>query len=86
MQDAKKKYILKALSKATLKLRGNKSRYMLSAEYDIPYSVLNYIENEDKDPQLTTLFKLARAFDLSISEFMKEIEKELPKNFSAIDE
>ena len=56
------------------------------AEYDIPSSVLSDLERGVKDPQLTTLFKLAGAFGLSISQFMKEMEKELPQNFSVNEE
>ena len=59
---------------------------MLGAEYDIPSSVLSDLERAVKDPQLTTLFKLSEAFGLSISEFMQELEKELPKNFSVSEE
>ncbi|MBQ8460488.1 hypothetical protein IJ541_10360 [bacterium] len=40
------------------------------------------LEREVKDPQLTTLFKLSGAFSMSISQFMAEVEKELPQNFS----
>ena len=59
---------------------------MLGAEYDIPSSVLSDLERAVKDPQLTTLFKLSEAFGLSISEFMAELEKELPENFSVGEE
>ena len=59
---------------------------MLGAEYDIPSSVISDIERAVKDPQLTTLIKLSGAFNLSISEFMKEFEKELPLNFIIYDE
>ena len=61
------------------------SQYILGAEYDIPSSVISDIEREVKDPQLTTLFKLASAYNMSLSEFSKELEKELPENFSIID-
>jgi len=86
MQSEKRQIILKALSKTVKNLRGNKSQYMLGAEYDIPSSVISDIEREVKDPQLTTLFKLAGAFNLKISEFLEELEKNLPKNFSLYDD
>ncbi len=86
MQDVKKKIIFEAIAKTIKRLRGNKSQFMLGAEYDIPSSVLSDLERAVKDPQLTTLFKLSEAFGLSISEFMQELEKELPKNFSVSEE
>ncbi|MDO5438400.1 MAG: helix-turn-helix transcriptional regulator, partial [bacterium] len=78
----KKRIIYSSVGKAVKRLRGNKSQFMLGAEYDIPSSVLSDLERGVKDPQLTTLFKLANAFNLSVSDFLKEVEKELPENFS----
>jgi len=86
MQDSKKKIIFNAIAKTVKRLRGKKSQFMLGAEYDIPSSVLSDLERAVKDPQLTTLFKLAGAFNLSIAEFMVELEKELPENFSVCEE
>ena len=86
MQDVKKKIIFNAIAKTVKRLRGSKSQFMLGAEYDIPSSVLSDLERAAKDPQLTTLFKLSEAFGLSISEFMTELEKELPENFSVGEE
>lgn len=86
MQEAKKKIIFNAIAKTVKRLRGKKSQFMLGAEFDIPSSVLSDLERSVKDPQLTTLFKLAGAFDLSISQFMEELEKELPENFSVCEE
>lgn len=86
MQDIKKKVICSSIAKTVKRLRGTKSQFMLGAEYDIPSSVLSDLERGGKDPQLTTLFKLAGAFGLSISQFMKELEKELPQNFSVNEE
>lgn len=85
MQEANKEIIKQALAKTVKKLRGNKSQFILGAEYDIPSSVLSDIERGIKDPQLSTLMKLANAFGLKISEFMKEFEKELPDNFTACE-
>lgn len=38
-----------------------------------------------KDPQLTTVFKLAEALDMKPHEFIKLIEDSLPNDFSLID-
>ena len=81
MQHNKKEMILKALSSACKKFRGKKSQKLLGDEYDIPSSVISDIERVTKDPQLTTLFKLSHAFNISLSDFIKEIENNLPKDF-----
>lgn len=86
MQDVKKRIIFSAIAKTVKRLRGKKSQFMLGAEYDIPSSVLSDLERAVKDPQLTTLFKLSGAFGLTISQFMKELEKDLPDNFSVCEE
>lgn len=86
MQEVKKKVICKALASVVKRLRGKKSQFILGAEYDIPSSVISDIERAVKDPQLTTIFKLATAFNMSASMFLSEIEKELPKGFSVSEE
>ena len=86
MQEAKKKIVFNAIAKTVKRLRGKKSQFMLGAEFDIPSSVLSDLERAVKDPQLTTLFKLAGAFGMTISQFMQELEKELPEKFSVCDE
>lgn len=83
--EEKKKKILKILAKRTKELRGEKSQFMLCSENDISCSIISTIERAMKDPQLTTVFKLAEAFDMKASEFIKLIEDDLPKNFSLIE-
>ncbi len=85
MQVEKKNIILQAIAKTVKKLRGSKSQFILGAEYDIPSSVLSDLERGIKDPQLTTLVKLANAFGLSLPEFFNEFVKELPVDFSVCD-
>lgn len=86
MQENKKKIICNALAKTVKQLRGDKSRYMHCAEYGISTSILSNIERALKDPQLTTLMKLAESFGLKLSEFAKKLENELPDNFSFFDD
>lgn len=86
MQEKKKQIILTAIANTVKNLRGRRSQFMLGAEFDIPSSVISDLERGVKDPQLTTLMKLSRAFGLTISDFMKEFEKELPSDFSVCDE
>ena len=57
-QEDKKKLIRSAAGKILKKLRGNKSLYVLSMDYEISRSLLNSLERFLKDPQVTTVFKL----------------------------
>lgn len=84
MQD-KKKIILNALAKTVKGLRGKRSQFMFASENDISISIISTVERGLKDPQLTTIVKLADAFDMSLSDFAKELEKNLPNNFSLIE-
>ena len=81
----KKLMIINALAQTLRELRGNKSQFMFASENDISVSIISTIERGLKDPQLTTLFKLAEACDISLSEFIIKISENLPKNFFLID-
>lgn len=83
--DENKKIILKLLVKHAKELRGEKSQFILACEGDISVSIISTIERAMKDPQLTTIFKLAEALNIKPSEFIKLIEKDLPKDFSMVD-
>ena len=80
-----KQLILNALAFHTKKLRGKQSQFMLCSENDISGSIISTIERGMKDPQLTTIFKLAEAFEVKPSEFIRLIEEELPADFSLIE-
>lgn len=83
--DENKKIILKLLAKHAKELRGEKRQFILACEGDISVSIISTIERAMKDPQLTTIFKLAEALNIKPSEFIKLIEKDLPKDFSMVD-
>lgn len=80
-----KQKILEALAVITKELRRDKSQFLLSFENDISVSILSTIERGLKDPQLTTIFKLAEALEIKPHEFIKLIEEKLPSDFSMID-
>ncbi len=80
-----KKLIYLACGKVLKKYRGKKSNYILGAEYDISTSLLSNLERGLKDPQLSTIFKLSEALGVRPHEFVKEIEDNLPSNFSLIE-
>ena len=83
--DKKKKLIMKILGESIVRLRGDKSQFILASENDISSSIISTIERGLKDPQLTTFFKIAEALNLKPSELLQEIENQLPKDFSLID-
>lgn len=80
-----KQKILEALAVITKELQRDKSQFLLSCENDISVSILSTIERGLKDPQLTTIFKLAEALEIKPHEFIKLIEEKLPSDFSMID-
>lgn len=80
-----KKIILKSLAKHVRKLRGGQSQFMLSSENDISPSIISTVERAKKDPQCTTLFKLAEALNIKTWQLIKLIEEDLPEDFSLID-
>lgn len=83
--EKRKKLIMKILGENIQKLRGDKSQFILSSENDISCSIISTVERGLKDPQFTTLFKIAEALNIKTSELVKLVENELPKNFSMID-
>lgn len=83
--DKNKKLILKLLGKHIKNLRGEKSQFILASENDISVSIISTVERAIKDPQITTVFKLAEALNIKPSELLKLIENDLPKGFSMID-
>ena len=83
--DEKKKLIMRILGESVIRLRGEKSQFILASENDISSSIISTIERGLKDPQLTTFFKIAEALNLKPSELLLEIENQLPKDFSLID-
>lgn len=85
MQDTNKQMIQNALAKVMKKLRGNKSQFIFSSESEISMSIISTAERGLKDPQLTTIFKLAEAYNVKTSDFIQMIVEELPKDFSMLD-
>ena len=85
IQNDKKQLIKDALAKLLIELRGKKSQFIFASENDISVSIINNIEHGKKDPQLTTIFKLAEAFNMPCDKFIKLLIKYLPKDFSLIE-
>jgi len=43
------------------------------------------VENQHKDPQFTTLWRISEALEMPLSEIIAILEKELPENWNFID-
>jgi len=84
----KKSQLLKIIGKVVKKHRlVTKKGILLHAyEFDIPSSSLNLIERGVRDSQITTLWKIANSFNMSFGEFINEIEKQLPQDFTLIED
>ncbi len=81
----KKQIVPNALAEVLKEKRGAKSQFVFSSENDISISIISSIERGLKDPQLTTVFKLAEALDIPCNEFISLLLKKLPKDFYLID-
>ena len=81
----KKQIILDALAATMKELRGTQSQFMFCSENDISLSIVSTAERALKDPQLTTFFKLAEAYNITPVELIKKISLKLPKDFSLIE-
>ena len=82
--EANKKILLTTIGKIIHQKRINLSKGInkFSFEYDIGNGLLSRLEKGNTDTQITTLWKLANAFNIKFSDLAIEIEKELPNNFN----
>lgn len=67
------------------RIKQNKSQRLLADEFDIPKSMLSRIENGINEPKLISLFSICEALNIKLSNVIKSLEEELPKNFSLIE-
>ncbi len=81
----KKKIILNALAETMKELRGDKSQFLFACENDISISIISSAERGLKDPQLTTLFKIAEGYGISPAKFLEKIWEKLPEDFEMIE-
>jgi len=82
MQD-KKSDFQKQLAEIIKKYRQqkNKSITKLSDEIGITKSIWSNVEAANRDPQLSTIWKMAEALDVPLSQIILELEKKLGKDF-----
>lgn len=86
MQDKKIK-LTKTIGKIVKNSRisQNKSISLITAEIGMTKSMWADLEKGIKDPQLSTIIRIAEALNINASELLAELEKELGKEFSLID-
>lgn len=90
MQDIylkNKKIMQQALSSIIKKHRieKNKSISLISDEIGMTKSMWADLEKAIKDPQLSTLWRVAEALDMQTSEIIAELENTLGKSFTLIN-
>ena len=82
--EINKKILLTTIGKIIHEKRTNLSKGInkFSFEYDIGNGLLSRLEKGNTDTQITTLWKLANAFNIKFSDLAIEIEETLPQNFN----
>ena len=82
-----KEHLQQVLSNLVAKYRKvqNKSISSISNEIGISKSIWSDLEKGIKDPQLSTLWKVAEGLNIPLSKLIAEIEYQLPNNFSFIE-
>ena len=93
MNTKKKQYSKKALLLNVIgklikekRLKQKKGILLFGYEFDIPNSSISALEKGNRDVQISTLWKMANALNMSFSEFINEVETQLPKGFKMIDD
>ena len=69
--------ICKLLGSLVKELSRNKKKSILAYESDLPRSVVHYIMEGVKDPQLTTFWRLAVGLEMKPSELLALLEKKV---------
>lgn len=57
-----------------------------SYEYDLSSSSLSLIEKGQRDPQITTLWKIVNSLDMDFLDFIELLITKLPKDFKMTDD
>lgn len=75
------KIICSALSTVVKERAKGKKKSILAYESDLPRSVVHYILEGIKDPQLTTFWRLALGLGMRPSELLKQVENKMPNGW-----
>ncbi len=86
MQQAKEK-LKKQLAKKinSYRLKTGKSISILSNEVNLSKSIWSDLEKGKKDPQFSTLWRIAESLDIPLSKIVLELEEELKGQAGFID-
>ncbi len=57
-----------------------------SYEYDLSSSSLSLLEKGERDPQITTLWKIVNSLGMNFNEFISLLCKKLPEDFKMTDD
>ena len=84
--EKNKKFVQQKLSEIikNLRLKQNKSISLISNEIGMTKSMWADLEKAIKDPQLTTLLRIAEGLEIPLSRIILQLEKSLGKEFSLI--
>ncbi len=82
MQEKKTKF-LRVLADVVKNHRelSNKSINQAAHEIDLSKSIWSVIEQGNRDPQLTTLWKISEVLNIPLSQIISEMEKELKSDY-----
>lgn len=82
-----RKYILDKLGLIVKKARLEKSKSisLITNEIGLSKSIWADLEKGQKDPQFTTLWRIAEALEIPLSEIIASLEQDTPTNWSFID-
>ncbi len=58
----------------------------IAYEGELSRSVIYYIQQSKKDPQLTTFWRLAEGFGIKPSELLKLLEDKMPPDWAILEE
>lgn len=82
----KNKRIRETLSLVFKELKKDKKISTIAYESELPRSVVYYINQAKKDPQLTTLWRLAEGFNMKPSKLLKLVEDKMPEGWTIFEE
>lgn len=62
------------------------ARYNFCNSYELDSSNLRRIENGEIEPKITMLLRISEALNISLSELIKDVERELGNDFHVIEQ
>jgi len=82
----KNKKVCEILGLVFNELKANKKISEIAYESELSRSVIYYIQQSKKDPQLTTFWRLAEGFGIKPSELLKLLEDKMPPDWTILEE